>query len=116
MTGLIVDQRFVLDEECDGIELRLAVKSDDSTLHVVGTRGGDLAFFDELSPAKLTILGAGERMLALLAIMKEGPRRMLARVRDTEYARLVSPDSTRLGKVQVSGALGVFRIVDGESL
>jgi hypothetical protein len=53
MAGLIVDQRFVLDEECDGIELRLAVKHDDSTLHVVGTRGGKLTLFDELNPTKL---------------------------------------------------------------
>jgi hypothetical protein len=116
MNGLIVDQRYVLEEECEGIELRLAVKPDESALYVVGTKGGMLAFFDELNPTKLRMLGAGARMLALLAIAKEDPRGMLGRLRDTEYARLVSPDPTRLGHVQVSGPLSTFQIVDCESL
>jgi hypothetical protein len=85
--------------------IRLAVRPDESTLLVVGTKGGKLAFFDELNPTKLRILGAGARMLALLAIVKEDPGGMLRRLRDTEYARLVSPDPTRLGRVQVSGPL-----------
>jgi hypothetical protein len=55
-------------------------------------------------------------MLALLAIIKEDPRGMLGLIRDTEYVRLTSMDPRQLGKVQVSGPLGVFQIVDGECL
>jgi hypothetical protein len=116
MTGLIVDQRFVLDEECGGIELHLAVKPEDLTLHVVGTKGDKLAFFYELNLTKLRILGAGARMLALLAIMKEDPRGMLGRLRDTKYARLVSSDPMGLGQVLMSAPQTTFQIVNGEYL
>jgi hypothetical protein len=45
MQDLIVDPRFVFEDE---IEMRLAVRLPDRTLHVVGTKASKLAFLDEL--------------------------------------------------------------------
>lgn len=97
MSDLIVDRRFVAEDE---IEMRLAIRTTDRSLHVVGTRDGKLAFLDELDEIEP---GAD-------------PAAYLASIADERYQRLVCQDPSDLGPVQTSGPVEGFKIVSGEEL
>lgn len=113
MSDLIVDRRFVVEDE---IELRLAVRATDRTLHVVGTRNGKLAFLDHLEESNLSLLGAPSGLVRTLAEPSTDPAAFLASLDDGVYQRLVCQDPDDLGPVQRSEPVESFAVVDGEEL
>jgi hypothetical protein len=84
MNDLIVDRRFVVEDE---IELHLAVRRTGRSLHVVGTRGGKLAFFDHLTEERLPFLGAPAGLVGPLKRPETDPAAFLAGLDDKTYQK-----------------------------
>jgi hypothetical protein len=113
MQDLIVDSRFVSEDE---MELRLAVRLSDRTLHVVGTKGDRLAFYDELGWDKVRLLRVKPNRLLPLQSPDADLSVFLASFPDEIYQRLVCQDPGDLGPIQTSRPVEAFTIVDPESL